>query len=381
MLWPSHAHAYAWMIRHGYSQCAQCHVDPSGSGALTAYGHDIAESKLRTHYDAWESQKEDDRLGNFLFGAVELPDELDFGGDVRVLSLHTKAEGTALQDRFIWMQVDGKVAVHSGPVVGSATLGYAPEGALGAAITPAPEKNLVSREHWFGVYLDGSHETLLRAGRMNVPFGVRSLEHTLWTRVSTGTDINDQQQYGLSLALSGEQYRAEIMGILGSWQIRPDQFRQRGYSGTFEYSPINGLAVGASSRVVHLDLDTRLLKPIWHHTHGVFGRWASPWEPLVLLTEWDYVQDSPRYVQRTKGVVGYLQADVEATQGVHFMTTFEARNVSQWKVPTSYGVWLSYAWFFAPHADIRLDNIYQSFGSLSGRTGELSFLLQAHVSL
>src|SRR3954463_342439 len=94
--WSSPAHAYAWMIRHGYTQCVQCHVDPSGAGALTQYGRVISDVLLRTHY-GWEKPDEEAQLGKFLFGAVTLPDELDFGGSVRVLSLSDKVEGSALE--------------------------------------------------------------------------------------------------------------------------------------------------------------------------------------------------------------------------------------------------------------------------------------------
>ena len=31
------AHAYPWMIQHGYTNCSGCHVEPSGFGLLTEY--------------------------------------------------------------------------------------------------------------------------------------------------------------------------------------------------------------------------------------------------------------------------------------------------------------------------------------------------------
>lgn len=374
---PKPAHAYAWMIRHGYGQCVTCHVDPSGAGALSPYGREISDSKLRTRY----SPPEESKLGNFLFGAVELPEQFDFRGDLRVLGLSSKVEQSALQRRLVWMQLDARVTLHDGPIIGSATLGYAPKGALGAALSRTPDSNVVSREHWLGAYLNDDQTLLLRAGRMNVPFGIRSIEHTLWARAQTGTDVNDQQQFGVSASLSGDSYRAELMAIMGSFQIRPDAFRQRGYSGFFEYAVLPALAAGVSSRIVHLELDPRLLKEEWKHAHGIFARWATPWQPLVLLSEWDYVLESPKYQARRKGLVGYVQADIEPTDGVHLMATAEASNVSTIDGPASFGAWLSYAWFFAPHADIRLDNIYQSIGSGAGRTDALSFLIQGHLSL
>ncbi|HEY3253417.1 MAG TPA: hypothetical protein VGJ91_05695, partial [Polyangiaceae bacterium] len=158
--WPSPAHAYAWMIRHGYTQCVQCHVDPSGAGALSQYGRVISDVLLRTHYRGEQSDGEG-KLGKFLFGAVPLPDELDFGGSLRVLSLSDKVEGSALEQRLIWMQLDARASLRVGRFVGSASIGYAPEGALGAAITGSTEKNLVSREHWLGVWLGESENVLV----------------------------------------------------------------------------------------------------------------------------------------------------------------------------------------------------------------------------
>ncbi|HWZ91321.1 MAG TPA: hypothetical protein VNW92_20810 [Polyangiaceae bacterium] len=379
--WPGRAHAYAWMIRHGYAQCVQCHIEPSGSGPLTEYGHAMGEILLRTRY-RWERHDEQEaKLGQFLFGAIKLPEQLELGGEGRVAYLFTKVENAALQRQLLWMQLDGHAAIQAGSFVAVGTLGYAPHGALGAALTRSPDSNVVSREHWLGAWLDESHEALLRAGRMDLPFGIRTVDHTLWAPTTTRTDINDSQQYGLAAAFVGDQFRTEAMGIIGSFQLRPDAFRERGYSAYAEYLPTSHLALGASSTIVHVKLDKQLLKEEWRHAHGLFSRWGTPWEPLVLLTEWDYIFESPKYMTRRTGVVGYLQADLEATQGVHFMATGEANNVSITSVPLSWAAWLSYAWFFAPHADIRLDNIYQSFASTAGRTSALSFMLQGHVFL
>src|SRR3954470_24712140 len=51
------AHAYAWMIRHEYTGCNQCHADPSGGGLLTAYGRAQSELLLRTRYGMAETEE------------------------------------------------------------------------------------------------------------------------------------------------------------------------------------------------------------------------------------------------------------------------------------------------------------------------------------
>src|SRR6185436_686956 len=126
-------------------------------------------------------------------------------------------------------------------------------------------------------------------GRMNLPFGIRTLEHTLWDKQLTRTSIDDQQQYGAAVYLGVGKLRGEVMGIVGNLQLRPDRYRERGYSAYLEFEATDGLALGASSLITYRNLDTITLEKTWRHAHGAFGRWATPYEPLVLLTEWDYV--------------------------------------------------------------------------------------------
>lgn len=185
----------------------------------------------------------------------------------------------------------------------------------------------------------------------------------------------------MAVALSTDEFRGELMGILGNFQLRPDDFRERGYSGYLEWLATPKFAIGASSLITHRKLDTQLFLETWRHAHGAFVRWATDWEPLVLLSEWDYALTSPKDDQWREGVVGYLQADLEIVQGIHLIATGEAQNVGINNPPASWGAWLSYAWFFAPHADLRFDGVYQSMGRDTGRIDSLALLLQAHVYL
>src|SRR5213596_1438270 len=47
-IFPHAAQAYPWLIRHHYPSCAACHVDPSGGGLPTAYGHYVGSAVLPT---------------------------------------------------------------------------------------------------------------------------------------------------------------------------------------------------------------------------------------------------------------------------------------------------------------------------------------------
>jgi len=375
---PARASAYPWMIRHGYSECTPCHSDPSGSGPLTAYGRTIGNSLLSTISSSHENAENGNR---FLFGLVPTPDWLQLGGQLRGAFLRSKTAGAPLERRTILMQADLSATIHAGRFLASGSLGYAHEGALGAAITRNTENNLISREHWLGFTLGAESTLLLRAGRMNLPFGIRNVEHTLWARTLTVTNINDQQQAGLSFAWRGGIFHGELMAIAGNFQLRPDDYRERGYSTFLEAAVTPELVLGASSLVTHRDLSPTTLTETWRQAHGLHVRYVTPWEPLVVLTEWDYVFVSSRDQPWRKGIVGYTQVDLEAAQGAHFLVTGEASTVGVDGPPPSWGLWLSYHWFLLPHSDLRIDGIFQSLGSHSERASVGTLLLQAHVYL
>lgn len=379
LLASSEASAYTWMVRHGYTGCTPCHQDPTGGGILTAYGRSVGSLVLNTRYD--DKKEEEDPLGEFLFGAVKLPPEVMLGGDGRMLWLAQKLQNTEVRHYLFLMQADAEAAVNYQHILASASIGYAEDGAYAASLSKAPEKNLVSRIFWAGYNFDEATGLLVRAGRMNLPYGTRNIEHTLWARTTTGTTINDDQQEGVAVAWAPDKFRGELMGILGNYQIGPDVYRERGYSAYLEYWPLPTLGVGASSLVTHRKLDPVYLRETWRQSHGLFARWAAPWQPLVVLGEADYVERSPKQDFRRKGAVGYLQADVEMLQGVHFALTGEMQHYGVHGTPFSWGVWFSQTWFVAPHIDVRLDNIYQTIGDPSGRTSNLEFLAQMHVYL
>lgn len=382
---PGRAHAYPWMIRHDYTGCAQCHVDPSGSGPLTAYGRAMGEVLLRAQYGTHAVGEPPDpgRTGNFLWGAVPLPEWLDFGGNFREMLLAQKVGEDLLESRLVNMQQDLSATVSAGRFVASGSLGYAPRGGLTAAITRGVQDNIVSREHWAGFRLDEGATMLVRAGRMNLPFGIRDIFHTLTIRSATRTDTNEQQQHGLAFSYSGEAFRAELMAIFGNFQLTPHEYRERGYSGYVEWAPATHVAIGASSRIAHVSLDERSLQPMWRHAHGVFGRWATPFRPLVLLAEADYAIDSPEGLPRDQGMLAMAQADFEIVQGVHYQMMGEMWDFGPHGSGLSESVWASFAWFFASHADLRLDGIVQSrWGPPpTGRTPATFLLAQAHLYL
>lgn len=383
----SMASAYPWMIRHGYAGCTPCHTDPSGgAGALTEYGRAQSDLLLRMRYGESSDSGEADRTSGLLGGWVPLPASLRVGGDFREAYFSNQIENAPVQQQFITMRADLYADIKVGRFRAAGAIGYVPQGDLQASLTRSAEHNLVSREHWLGVELDEDGAWLLRAGRIALPFGLRMIEHTLWARVLTRTDIDDTQQYGLALALSEDKVRMELMAIAGNFQVRPDDFRERGYSAYAEYAPLTTLAVGISSSVTRATRDIVYGVTDYRYESGVFARY-SPVQPLVFLAEADSVYQSLTWNGHRGGYAAFAQADYEPVQGFHVMMTGEVMNGGTSGEPPSFDGWLSGVWFFLPHMDLRLDALYSTLGipavagSPASHVGSTTWLAQFHVFL
>jgi hypothetical protein len=380
----STARAYPWMIRHEYTGCVPCHTDPSGgAGALTEYGRAQSDLLLRTHYGP--ATEEADRTAGFLLGAP-LPPELRLGGDFREAFFSNKVEGTPVLQKFITMRLDLYGDVKVGRFRAAGSIGFAPSGDLPASLTSNPTDNIVSREHWVGAELDEEGAYLLRGGRLTLPFGIRMIEHNLWARTLTRTDLDATQQYGVALSFARDKLRGEVMGILGNFLVSPDDFRERGYSAYAEFAPTTTLALGASSLFTRATRDIGYGVTDYRYANGLFARY-SPFPALVVLGEGDWIYQSLTWMGHRSGYAGFLQADYESVHGVHLMATGELMNGGARDEPTSFDAWLSAVWFFLPHVDIRFDGIYSSLGIPPGggqppsHESAVTWLLQFHVFL
>jgi hypothetical protein len=317
-----------------------------------------------------------------LGGILDLPTSLLIGGDVRYANVRVMPEGADAQSRFILMQADALGQWSLGRVRANGSVGFVSEGANGAAITHGAtlDQKLVSREHWIGIDLGAREQWLLRAGRINVPFGLRSIEHTLFVRAETQTDINASQTYGIEGDYHEGPLRAGALLIAGNYAVSPDHFRSRGYAAFAEYAVLPTAAIGVSSMITHAKLDIVYLTPAFRHAHGAFFRY-SPIEPVVLGGEWDLLFVSqPTPDTNTWGGAGMLTADVEPLQGLHVGSTYEL-DARDFGGPKSRAYWLSAWWFFLPHADARIDFVGQSLGTPAGAAKAFTLVTQVHVYL
>ena len=368
------------MVRRDYNNCNACHADPSGGGLLNEYGRYQSANMLSTRYGP--ADQEPGKFKDAFFGLVPLPETLLVGGFFRGGYIWNTRDGKLADKRYLAMQADLQGQLTLGAFRVNASIGVAPTSSAAysqrANVTSRTDGlNLVSREHWAGVDL-AEQTILLRAGRINLPFGLRNVEHTSWVRSETRTDYNQGQQHGVAFAFNDGTFRTEVMGIAGNFQIQPDAYRERGYAGYFEWGIDPRHTIGVNSLVTYADSDLLLrVKKNVRQAHGLFTRLALIRE-VVVMAEANLLFQSPTGRPSTSGYVGFLQADVEPIQGVHVMATGEVLDRGGTGSTTLLGGWLSAAWFFLPHFDIRFDTIRRG---TSGQPATMTYLAQLHMYL
>ncbi len=386
------AWAFPWMVKHSYGSCATCHVDPSGSGQLTPYGRAQSEVLVRFRTTPRKEDEEVPKSANFLW-FLELPEFLNLSGNVRGGALIRPQAATTPVIPLV-MAADLYATVNVGPIVAHVTTGLGvkntglaaiaplcdPAGKVGTNVNGQCTPQWIAREFWLGAKFADEAVTV-RAGRINVPFGLRNSEHTSWVRALTRTDFNLAQQVGASAAYNSDTLRGELMGIAGNFQIGPDAYRERGYSAFAEYSLAHNAYLGLSSLITHADADISTTLPTTRHAHGLFAR-VAPTEKLALLAEANFLAwQSPQKLDRL-GFAAFFQADFDLYQGVHLMGTLEGAHTGSGEIGPSLGGWVSATWYFLPHAELRIDHIFRRRTAAGVDAAfEYNLLVQLHFFL
>jgi len=365
------AHAYAWMIRHGFAECGGCHIDPMGGETLTGMGRVTGQTLLASDFGG----KQPSNAAMFLYGIQE-PDDVRLGGSFRALSIY---QFNTNNPRVFPMQMDFYGAVSAGRFVLGASIGASHasaryEHSSKAKLIGNVEDEgfiMVSRNHWLGYKI--TDDLMVRAGRINLPFGMRTPDHTMWARAETQTDRESDQMHGVSVVYSSHRFRGELMFTPGNFQV-PSKYLTYGYSGYLEYSLDTNATIGVSSLLMQARREIYAVedqvagqRSVLRQAHGLTGRY-TPFKPLVFLAEADMIKRTGSSV----GYVGFGTADVEPLRGLHLALTGEFLNrgeldsedlgeggVRQPDGPgrgeTRFGLWNTINWFLLPHVDLRVD--------------------------
>ncbi len=179
-------HAFPEMIRHGYPQCASCHVSPSGGGILNAYGRVQADELLA------------------MYPLNRTPDEspINFGAQLRVLQTEV-SNAKSFRRAFILMQADVEAA--------GTYKQYGAVASLGAGTDARP----VSRRH-YGIYRPTGALTL-RAGRFTPLHGLGLPDHALEVREGFGPG---EEPYAVEASLTYEAGNTFVTAMRDGFILR-----------------------------------------------------------------------------------------------------------------------------------------------------------------
>jgi hypothetical protein len=379
------ADAYPWMVKHGYTSCQACHVDPGGAIGLTTYGRAQSDLLVRWHWDG-PPQDEPSPLAFKMFGLFPMPEWIDPSANLRaggLVAASLSDDAVSAVPAPLLMAADLALTLDFDRVVAYADVGFGVRRIFGITLfqfTEDPDYGaLVSRRHWVGArFAEGA--VFARAGRLQVPFGLHNLEHTSFVREHTRTDLNEHQQHGLSLAITGDAMRGEAMAILGNWQLYDPTQREYGYAGMFEIAPAPYVALGVSSLLTTTAEDYLYGGPSTRHAYGGHARW-SPIQSLAILAEADVLLRHS--VDATSvGAVFWLQGDWEPWQGVHFIPALEGRRLDDGFTDDALGAWVGASCNELPPTELRGDAIWrQKFSDTGSTSAAATFVAQFRVYL
>lgn len=302
------ASAYPEFIGYKYSSCLTCHYNSQGNGPLNDYGRAVFASELAGRL--FSGNRTDEQLGEAagFLGSAKTPWWLKPGVKSRYMMVQTNP-GSAGTTRVIPMQADINAAIlfrkdERLAFVGS--LGYAPVPNRYAGVASPPEvKTLISREHYLRWQV--SDPLWVYLGMMDKVYGLRTVNHTAYSRANTGLGMNDQT-HGLMVHYLKSEY--EITGHLfvGNMTQNAD-LRQKGFSlmGEYEYADASrvGLSFLRSSNAYVIN------QRMGFHIKKGYGHGSA------LLLEVGSIKNSPYTGEEKFGYYIFSEAMQRLVRGYH----------------------------------------------------------------
>jgi hypothetical protein len=325
-----------FQLSSGTVQCAQCHLAPAGGGLLTQWGREEGADTLSLGGN-----------GQFLHGAVELPEWIAIGGDVRVAALANETgsdEGTELA----WFPMQADLGVHAGTEQLSFTAVVGFRGAVrsgspnappsdppaGDAMSPALRSYFVARELYGMWRAEPQSGPYVRAGRFAAPYGLRLADHTAYVRRYLGFNLLEET-LGVGGGTLGDGWELHATGFVFD-PLQGATRREYGGAVMFEAQPTD-LALGASARVGRTADDMRLQV-------GVHGKlWIEP-AKLMLQAEVDGVHQTFAAGGNRNQLAAYVGPVLVPARGLYTGVAYEAFAEDlrvQSVLRQALGVWLS----------------------------------------
>lgn len=309
--------AYADFIGYGYNNCITCHVNSLGNGPLTDYGRALLAVEISSR---WLLPKKitDEKLGEnagFVPG-VDLP--IWFRPFIKYRGLwieRTSPPAGVKKVHYIAMQRDFGVTLNLDKT--QRTLMTATYSLLdrpkdyyndGKAIS------WISREHYLRFYL--SQNLLISVGLMDKAYGIRTPDHTSYSRTRLGFG-QDDQSHGVLLHYFTDNWDLAAHFFIGN-QSQQKDLQHKGFSLTGEYQIADKARLGGSlTQFKNATNNYRRLA--LHYRWGlplVVG--SSIWLELGLKEDIELAINSSR-----KGNYFIIHSIINLTRGYNFFSTLE----------------------------------------------------------
>lgn len=311
------AFSYADFIGYGYSSCMTCHYNGHGNGPLNDYGRGVfaAEIVSKDLMNAKTTDEELSERSGFL-GKKPLPWWFRPGFKYRGLWFQTNPGSKDVTNKFVHMQADMSAAFHfdqDQKLVLVTTFGYYP---VPANLKNDPNKpsEWLSREHYFR-YLKSDNLTLF-FGLMDKAFGIRTVDHTAFSRSKTGLAQNDQT-YGVMGIYRKEPWDYTTHVFMGNL-AQDSELRQRGLSLMAEKDMNQFHRLGGSFMMSENNY-INWVRLAGHSKLG-FGKGNS------FLTEAGLIQNKPKTGEIKNGGYAIAQSMALIRRGYFFLSQAEYYN-------------------------------------------------------
>lgn len=372
LLWTASAFGYPEFIGYGYATCVTCHNNGMGGGQLNDYGRALwsAEIASRWLYDKNTTDEQIAERSGFP-GQSKLPNWFKPAFKYRGLFLRRHPGSTDKDStKFYVMQVDfgATVSDADGKYMASITWGHSP---LASDVQTNKISRFLAKEYFARLQI--GETWWLYAGLLDIPFGIRNVDHTSYNRAPLGLTFRDQSQ-SVILHTSNEKYELAMDAFLGNPYVE-DQFKMKGASVTGEVVVAENKRFGASLMSSKNDVLTRTIGSI--HYRQALSKGSA------IQAEYGMIIDKPQLDEVSNGSYLYLQSQVMMTRGYYIrplIENYKANTLSgtpeQWK----WGVGLLA--FPAPRYEGRIDlinktNLYKT----QAQEDEWQIRSQIHVSL
>lgn len=316
ILYSTQAWSYPEFIGYKYSSCLTCHFNGNGNGPLNDYGRALWSAEIAGR-SLWSAGKTEDQLGasSGFLGSVEMPWWFRPGLKMRDLYYRTNPGGSNPQNKNILMQADASAVFFLDKDQKNTFVleyGYAPQ-PMRLQSTPGAKKlpEWTSREHYYRRQVTDAW--WLYAGFLDKPFGIRIVDHTMYSRAKTGLAQNDQA-HGLISQWVNPKFEWSLDVFAGNL-YQDSKLRQKGVSSLFEYEPKQAMRIGFS----YLNSSNNYVKNerIAIHQRSGLGEGSS------ILFETGLIQDTPKGGDTAQGYYIFAEVQQRLVRGYHFFISGE----------------------------------------------------------